>query len=62
MATVSALADAARRAAVTIPSLVVKGNTLEDVFIEYTGRELRDAADGKRRLDVRHLYDRPSHA
>jgi len=62
MATVSALADAARRAAVTIPSLVVKGNTLEDVFIEYTGRELRDAADEKRRMDVRHLYDRRSHA
>ncbi len=62
MATVSALADAARRAAVTIPSLVVKGSTLEDVFIEYTGRELRDAADEKRRMDVRHLYDRRSHA
>jgi ABC-2 type transport system ATP-binding protein len=59
MATVGALAEAARRAEVTVPSLLVKGNTLEDVFIEYTGRDLRDAADEKRQLDVRHLYERP---
>jgi ABC-2 type transport system ATP-binding protein len=58
MATVSALVDAARRAGVPVPSLMVKGNTLEDVFIEYTGRDLRDTVDEKRRMEVRHLYDR----
>ena len=36
----------------------VGGQTLEEVFIAYTGRALRDAADGDARLDVRHLYDR----
>jgi ABC-2 type transport system ATP-binding protein len=36
----------------------VGGRTLEDVFIAYTGRALRDAAEGSTRLDVRHLYDR----
>jgi ABC-2 type transport system ATP-binding protein len=36
----------------------VGGLTLEDVFIAYTGRALRDNAEGDARLDVRHLYDR----
>ena len=36
----------------------VGGQTLEDVFIAYTGRALRDSAEGDARLDVRHLYDR----
>ena len=33
--------------------------TLEDVFVQWTGHGLRDGADEKRRLDVRHLYERP---
>ena len=37
----------------------VGGQTLEDVFIAYTGRMLRDSAETAMRLDVRHLYDRP---
>lgn len=32
--------------------------TLEEVFIAYTGRDLRDTPDGDGRLDIRHLYDR----
>jgi ABC-2 type transport system ATP-binding protein len=36
----------------------VGGRTLEDVFLAYTGRGLRDNADGDARVDVRHLYDR----
>ena len=36
----------------------IGGQSLEDVFIAFTGRGLRDAADGDARLDVRHLYDR----
>jgi ABC-2 type transport system ATP-binding protein len=35
------------------------GGTLDDVFVQWTGRGLRDGADEKRRLDVRHLYERP---
>ena len=62
IATVGALVAEARRAAVAILSIVAKGSTLEDVFIAYTGRELRDAADEKLRMDVRHLYDRRPHA
>jgi ABC-2 type transport system ATP-binding protein len=58
MATVGALVAEARRAGVVILSIVVKGNTLEDVFIACTGRELRDTADKKLHMDVRHLYDR----
>jgi ABC-2 type transport system ATP-binding protein len=59
IATVAALLAEARRAAVPILSLVAEGSTLEDVFIAYTGRELRDTADEKTRMDVRHLYERP---
>jgi len=62
MVTVSALLDAARRAAVVVSSLVVKGNTLEDVFVQHTGSELRDMADEKRQLEVSHLYDGRPHA
>jgi ABC-2 type transport system ATP-binding protein len=57
-ATVSAVIEAAGRSQVTISSLHMRGSTLEDVFVQLTGRDLRDAADEKRRLDVRHLYDR----
>jgi ABC-2 type transport system ATP-binding protein len=38
--------------------LTVGGGTLEDVFIAYTGRGLRDSAGARAHLDVRHLYDR----
>jgi ABC-2 type transport system ATP-binding protein len=37
----------------------IGGGTLEDVFIAYTGRGLRDSADGDARVDIRHLYERP---
>ena len=57
-ATVGALVTAARWSGVTITSLVMRGGTLEDAFVQLTGRHLRDAADGKRSLDVRHLYER----
>jgi hypothetical protein len=58
IATTSALVAAARRHSVAIPSLAIKGRTLEDVFIEYTGRDVRDAADENGPMDVRHLYER----
>jgi len=53
-ATLAALLQAARDQGVAISSLVLRGNTLEDVFIYFTGRELRDEA-GKLRVDQRLL-------
>jgi hypothetical protein len=58
VATVGALVEVAHRSGVTITSLVMRGKTLEDVFIRFTGRDLRDAADQKRRLEIQHLYER----
>jgi ABC-2 type transport system ATP-binding protein len=41
--TTMALMDAAARAGVTVRSLSVQSTTLDDVFVHYTGRALRDA-------------------
>ncbi|MBI2955835.1 MAG: ATP-binding cassette domain-containing protein, partial [Acidobacteria bacterium] len=40
--TVAALLDRARAAGVTLRSLTVQSTTLDDVFVHYTGRALRD--------------------
>ena len=42
-ATTMALLDAASAAGVTVNSLSVASTTLDDVFVHYTGRDLRDA-------------------
>jgi len=42
-ATTMALLDAAAAAGVTVQSLSVASTTLDDVFVHYTGRDLRDA-------------------
>lgn len=57
MATVAGIIEAAREYAVEIASLVVKESSLEDVYVHYTGRDLRDAAHGSARRDISHLYD-----
>jgi ABC-2 type transport system ATP-binding protein len=41
--TTVALMDTAREAEVTVTSLSVQSTTLDDVFVHYTGRQLRDA-------------------
>jgi len=41
--TTRALLDAAAAASVVVGSLTVQSTTLDDVFVHYTGRELRDA-------------------
>jgi ABC-2 type transport system ATP-binding protein len=41
--TAEALMDAARQAGVDVASLSVQSTTLDDVFVHYTGRQLRDA-------------------
>jgi ABC-2 type transport system ATP-binding protein len=44
--TTVALIEAARAAAVTLTSLSVQSTTLDDVFVHYTGHQLRDALQG----------------
>ena len=41
--TTMALLDAAAKAGVVVQTLAVQSTTLDDVFIHYTGHELRDA-------------------
>ena len=54
--TVAALMDWARASGVKVRRVSVQGTTLDDVFLHYTGRELRDEAGGEHKLDVSHLY------
>jgi ABC-2 type transport system ATP-binding protein len=54
-ATVAALMDLARAKNVTVKRVAVQSTTLDDVFLHYTGSELRDAAQGGR-YDISHLY------
>jgi ABC-2 type transport system ATP-binding protein len=42
-ATTSALLDEAKRAGVPVRSLAVRSTTLDDVFVHFAGRDLRDA-------------------
>jgi ABC-2 type transport system ATP-binding protein len=56
--TLEALLGRARQAAVPIASLTVRGSSLDDVFLNYTGRGLRDAADGKGASTVQMFYDK----
>ena len=54
--TVGALMEAARKARVTVRRVTVQSTTLDDVFLHYTGRQLRDEVGGAARLDIAHLY------
>jgi ABC-2 type transport system ATP-binding protein len=54
-ATVAALMDLARARKVTVRKVSVTSTTLDDVFLHYTGRELRDASH-QAGLDISHLY------
>ena len=53
--TVAALMDLARSRKVTVQKVTVQSTTLDDVFLHYTGRELRDATHGGGH-DISHLY------
>ncbi|MGH9746140.1 MAG: ATP-binding cassette domain-containing protein [Candidatus Acidiferrales bacterium] len=53
--TVAALMDVARVRHVTVKKVSVTSTTLDDVFLHYTGSELRDAAHGGG-YDISHLY------
>ena len=54
--TVAALMETARQRGVTVRKVTVQSTTLDDVFLHYTGRQLRDAAHEGRLYDVSHLY------
>ena len=54
--TVGALMDLAKQRGVTVRRVTVQGTTLDDVFLHFTGRQLRDEVASSRQLDVSHLY------
>lgn len=54
--TVAALMDLARARNVTVQKVTVQSTTLDDVFLHFTGRELRDEAHGSATYDISHLY------
>jgi ABC-2 type transport system ATP-binding protein len=54
--TVRELMDMARDRDISVRRVSVQGTTLDDVFLYYTGRALRDAAAETMRHDVGHLY------
>ena len=57
--TTLALMDAAAAAHVTVHSLSVQSTTLDDVFVHYTGHELRDALQEASAMDSPFMLRRP---
>ena len=54
--TVRELMDLARDRGINVRRVSVQGTTLDDVFLYYTGRQLRDEASDAVKRDVSHLY------
>ncbi len=52
------LLDLSREVRADVASLSVERTTLDDVFVFYTGRQLRDAVDERTVYDVSHMYNR----
>jgi hypothetical protein len=52
------LMDAARKAGVTIASLSVQSTTLDDVFVHYTGHQLRDALQSTPTYTTEFIYEK----
>ncbi|HVN84494.1 MAG TPA: ATP-binding cassette domain-containing protein [Candidatus Binatia bacterium] len=50
--------EAARRAGIAVVSLSVQSTTLDDVFVYYTGRQLRDALQSAARYNTDFMYNR----
>jgi ABC-2 type transport system ATP-binding protein len=57
-ATTMALLDAASAAGVTVRSLAVESTSLDDVFVHYTGRDLRDALQDAKPQDSQFMIRR----
>ena len=58
-ATTTAILDLAAQAGVSVQSLSVQSTTLDDVFVHYTGRALRDALQEANPLDRGFMVRRP---
>ncbi len=56
--TTVALVEAARVAGVTVTSLSVQSTTLDDVFVHYTGHQLRDSLQSSAGYDTSFMYER----
>ena len=56
--TVVSLVEAARAAQVTVASLSVQSTTLDDVFVHYTGRQLRDSLQEGAIHDFSYTYEK----
>ena len=56
--TTVALMDAAREAGVAVASLSVQSTTLDDVFVHYTGRQLRDSLQSANPAESRFMIRR----
>jgi ABC-2 type transport system ATP-binding protein len=56
--TVGALMDVAHKRGVRVRRVTVQGTTLDDVFLHYTGRQLRDETTAGKGYDISHLYKR----
>src|SRR5215472_5247522 len=56
--TTVALMEAARAAGTTIESLSVQSTTLDDVFVHYTGHQLRDALQAPAGYSTAFMYER----
>jgi ABC-2 type transport system ATP-binding protein len=50
--------DAARKAGITITSLSVQSTTLDDVFVHYTGHQLRDALQSAPTYTTEFIYEK----
>ncbi len=50
--------EAARRAGIAVVSLSVQSTTLDDVFVHYTGRQLRDALQAAAKFNTDFMYNR----
>ncbi|HEY4328472.1 MAG TPA: ATP-binding cassette domain-containing protein [Phycisphaerae bacterium] len=55
-ATTVALMEAARAAGIHVGSLSVQSTTLDDVFMHYTGRALRDELKAAAAYNIEHMY------
>jgi len=55
-ATVAALMETAKARSVTVKRVSVQGTTLDDVFLHYTGSDLRDTANEGAKYSIGHLY------
>src|ERR1041385_2726418 len=56
--TTVALVEAARKAEVAVTSLSVQSTTLDDVFVHFTGHQLRDTLQSAAPYDISPMYNR----